>query len=565
MVFGCSKEQAKGSLPKIQSLVSFRQLMTQYDWSARLRLIGPPDGTLDSVCVKLQKCWEAEWQLQCEHEAISAVSCDLHRVLPTALALAWKGLLEKRPDFAECISRKDFRAATELCKQQLQKTPDSRYVLDLRKTVEAFLDAAEELEAQDQEDFEEELLGFDELADKAAVACDRAYEAMFAYLQSDEERLWALGEQAVGIFWDTGQLEPAGPRRDRLKSMAETLTRTLSSRLKLARASGIDNEWLFEGLGELWFFQELGLGSEPWLTEACREELAGFSLEGLKSASCGELCDALMQVWTVERSSVCGLLNTPPLEYGVREVLAEVRRRPLILPPKPGFYHCFYLMTHVVYTLNCFNGHLPNRRSDCPWLYAYLECCLEFWLTVAESTMSALQGEAVDAIAEAVDCLRGLNERGSQTTIRACRWLLSRQQADGFFVSPNSRRPENDYDHLHPSWTAAAALQLKRQAPGSIGGGLLAAACLMTRSTLGAQQAQSLMARRRELQLGRRSARQRPEPRSDSKALELSASCCGFAQQKSSATSRMGTDDRLGSCMLLGRICSTSDHVRGGL
>jgi len=281
-------------------------------------------------------------------------------------------------DFAECISRKDFRAATELCKQQLQKTPDSRYVLDLRKTVEAFLDAAEELEAQDQEDFEEELLGFDELADKAAVACDRAYEAMFAYLQSDEERLWALGEQAVGIFWDTGQLEPAGPRRDRLKSMAETLTRTLRSRLKLARASGIDNEWLFEGLGELWFFQELGLGSEPWLTEACREglrglslkgkvmeELAGFSLEGLKSASCGELCDALMQVWTVERSSVCGLLNTPPLEYGVREVLAEVRRRPLILPPKPGFYHCFYLMTHVVYTLNCFNGHLPNRRSDC--------------------------------------------------------------------------------------------------------------------------------------------------------------------------------------------------------
>ena len=52
-------------LPKIQSLVSFRKLMTQYDWSARLQLLGPP--------------------------------CDLTRVLPTALALAWKGLLEKRP------------------------------------------------------------------------------------------------------------------------------------------------------------------------------------------------------------------------------------------------------------------------------------------------------------------------------------------------------------------------------------------------------------------------------------------------------------------------------------
>ena len=84
-------------LPKIQSLVSFRKLMTQYDWSARLQLLGPPDGTLDSVCVKLQQCWEAEWQLQCEHDTISAVSCDLTRVLPTALALAWKGLLEKRP------------------------------------------------------------------------------------------------------------------------------------------------------------------------------------------------------------------------------------------------------------------------------------------------------------------------------------------------------------------------------------------------------------------------------------------------------------------------------------
>ncbi|CAE7236929.1 unnamed protein product [Symbiodinium sp. KB8] len=381
-------------------------------------------------------------------------------------AVCWvpKVMESFQEDFAECISRKDFRAATELCKQQLQKTPDSRYVW-----------------AQEQEDLEEELLGLEELADEAAVACDRAYEAMFAYLH-DEERLWAVGEQAVGIFWDTGQLEPAGPRRDRLKSMAETLTRTLSSRLKLARAGGIDNEWLFEALGELWFFQELGLAvsGEPWLTEACTEglrnlkgkvmeELAGFSLEGLKSASCGELCDTLMQVWTVERSSVCGLLNTPPLEYGVREVLAEVRRRPLILPPKPGFYHCFYLMTHVVYTLNCFNGHLPNRRSDCPWLYAYLECCLEFWMTVASaetSGMSAWQGEAVDAIAEAVDCLRGLNEICSQTTIRACRWLLSRQQADGFFVSPNSRRSDNEYDQLHPTWTAAAALQLQREAPG---------------------------------------------------------------------------------------------------
>ena len=42
-------------------------------------------------------------------------------------------------DFAECISRKDFRAATELCKQQLQKTPDSRYVWEPGLHVGPFL------------------------------------------------------------------------------------------------------------------------------------------------------------------------------------------------------------------------------------------------------------------------------------------------------------------------------------------------------------------------------------------------------------------------------------------
>ena len=97
LVYGFSKVQAKGFLPKIQSLGSFRKLMTQYDWSARLQLLGPTDGTLDRVYVKLQPCWEAEWQLQCEHDTISAVSCDLTRVLPTTLAFVWTGLLEKRP------------------------------------------------------------------------------------------------------------------------------------------------------------------------------------------------------------------------------------------------------------------------------------------------------------------------------------------------------------------------------------------------------------------------------------------------------------------------------------
>eukprot|EP00442_Polarella_glacialis_P003132 CAMPEP_0115073938 /NCGR_PEP_ID=MMETSP0227-20121206/15070_1 /TAXON_ID=89957 /ORGANISM="Polarella glacialis, Strain CCMP 1383" /LENGTH=520 /DNA_ID=CAMNT_0002460865 /DNA_START=45 /DNA_END=1608 /DNA_ORIENTATION=- len=419
--------------------------------------------------------------------------------------------------FAECIALRDYKAALDVCRSQLQKRPDDRYVLEMRRSVEQFLDAAEQIEAEAEEDAdaeEDEAVPpeLEEIQDQAFESCGRAYEAMFAYLK-DEERLWALGEQAVGIFWDPGQLAAPGPRRDRLQEMSLELTRTLGRKLRSTKRAGKSpsksaaaepslpgSEWLFEGLGQLWFQWELGVERDPWLVEGClsewnnlggrMEELVGCSAGGLPSVPRSEMCDILMQVWTLERSLVCNLFEgqTPPapLEFGIREVLAEIRRRPLTEPPLPGFYDDFYLMTHVVYALNCFNGHLPNRRVDCPWLYSYLERCLGFWLREAKReergnrvpdivTSRSYQAETVDAVAEAVDCLRGLSlgvaseggSAASESVREGCAWLLGRQEVDGFFYSPGVKRPAaSEYDTLHPSWTAVASLQFGRQAPG---------------------------------------------------------------------------------------------------
>merc|ERR1712048_921024 len=73
-------------------------------------------------------------------------------------------------------------------------------------------------------------------------------------------------------------------------------------------------------------------------------------------------------------------------------------------------------------------------------------------------------------MAEAVDCLRGLGESEdaseSDTVREAVVWLLGRQESDGFFHSPGTRRSAlNEYDQIHPTWTAVAALQLDRQVP----------------------------------------------------------------------------------------------------
>jgi len=399
--------------------------------------------------------------------------------------------------FSDLVARRDYQGALRVCRERLKAKPDDRYVLQMRQTVQQYLDNAEELDEEAHD--AEELPTIEELREKADEAAGRGFEAMFAYLQ-DQEKLWELGEQAVGIFWDVGLVAPWGRRRERLMEMSRSLTEALGRKLKATgkRADAMPassvaadlggNEWLFEALGQLWWRSELNMDRLDWLIEGCCEEwegksmqeLVGHSAESLGQADLGALTDILVQAWALERVSVCGLfgdLQVPSLEYGVETVLAEIRSRPLVEPPLAGFYECFYLMTHVVYVLNCFNGHLPNRRTDCPWVYAYLERCLGFWLREVRRDFSKLPdavasttwgSEAVDAIAEAVDCLRGLDDESETEHVReGLAWLLTRQEADGFFFSPRAQRPAaNEYDHIHPTWTAVAALQLDREVPG---------------------------------------------------------------------------------------------------
>jgi hypothetical protein len=248
--------------------------------------------------------------------------------------------------------------------------------------------------------------------------------------------------------------------------------------------------WLFEALGLLWWQAELGQTTDAellesarkeWVSLATMEELVGYSRQSLGDIPNEELCDVMVMVWTLERSLVCGLFEPAdlPMEYGIEEVFAEIRKRPLIEPPLAGFYNKFYLMTHVVYCLNGWNGYLPNSYEDCPWLYNYIERCLRFWLHEAREGLSpdalsslrpSYASETVDGVAESVDCIRGLGEdRVTEVVREGVRWLLTRQKDDGFFVSPgaedhNGRLVQDDeYNTLHPTWVAAAALQLDRE------------------------------------------------------------------------------------------------------
>lgn len=402
--------------------------------------------------------------------------------------------------FGELVARRDYGAAMNLCRSRLKDNPADRFALELRATVQSFLDAKDQLEEEDED--EELPPQLDEMQAEAIEAADRAFDAMFAYFESDDELPWQVGEQAVGIFWDPGQICTSADRRERLRRMSVGL---LARLLKKLRSSGEPKEtpqgdelshsdWLGEALGQLWWHSELELEPDPWLLESCKQELtssggsmeflAGLSKDGLRSASFSELTDILSQTMTVERSFVCGLLDGVSLElgYGVGEVLAEICRRPLVEPPSVGFYECFYTMVQVVYTLNCFNGHLPNQRADCQWVYAYLERCLSFWLRevrregvadLEDSVASRLwSAEAVEAIAEAVNCLMGLAEPTEDSptgeAIRAGVQVLLAQQTEGLFFSPGAPRdPSDAYTYIRPSWTAAAALvALDRQAPG---------------------------------------------------------------------------------------------------
>ena len=53
---------------------------------------------------------------------------------------------------------------------------------------------------------------------------------------------------------------------------------------------------------------------------------------------------AAAPVWH-PRGALCTVAYSQGGPEWLGEVLEEIRKRPLILPPKQGFYHCFYLMT----------------------------------------------------------------------------------------------------------------------------------------------------------------------------------------------------------------------------
>jgi len=430
--------------------------------------------------------------------------CQLNHKAATDAGLSENTFMDS---FADLVARRDYSAANALCRARMKDKPNDRCARELLETVQQFVDAVEEVARDDAED-DELPPHLDELQEPAALAAGRAFEAMHDYLQSDAGRIWKLGEQCVGIFWDAGQIWPACAQRDRLREMSVALTRTLREKLLRSTRPSMQEEpsdealsraeWVSEGLGLLWWQLELGLEADPELQSACRDELratrgcmrslVGFSQDELGRATYSDLCDVVCQTWTLERSFVCGLYSEGEdvpvvLEYGIEQVLAEILRRPLIEAPLKDFYDCFYLMTHVVYVLNCYNGCLPNIRSDCPWLYAYLERSLQFWLREVRRTKHASlpasvaaqmwSAEAVDQIAEAVDCLCGLNEHqspesaASESIREGLAWLLGQQEEDGFFYSPGqARNPADEYNHLHPTWTAAQALQLDRSMPG---------------------------------------------------------------------------------------------------
>lgn len=417
------------------------------------------------------------------------------------VALGAKAFLDA---FSDCIVWQDYGQALSLCARRLAARSDDERARELREAArelrQAGRSASEAWRREAECGGECELSRpstISSLQPRALQAIQNAFEALAARL-ADEEALREVGEQAIGIFMDPWYSAPLGSSlRARLLEISRGLLSTIMADDALIVALEqaplqLPSDFrraLLEALGTLWWQRELGEEPDARLLLAARqkleehagsmEALVGVSVAGLPCASLGLLCDLLIQVWQLERVSVCGILGeySPPLlEYGISEVLAEIRRRPLTEPPLDGFLDHFWLATHVVFVLSSYNGCLPNKRAVCPWIYRYIERCLEFWLRDIKRecwTLSPLatrleaaashRDEAVDAVAEAMDCLLGLCDTETEAMREAASWLLSRQEPDGLFYSPGADRSNNDvYEALHPTWTAVSALQIGR-------------------------------------------------------------------------------------------------------
>ena len=186
--------------------------------------------------------------------------------------------------------------------------------------------------------------------------------------------------------------------------------------------------------------------------------------------------------------------------------------------PRPGprkrsdeFEDSLYLATHTVY---CLCNYTTSCRVDAPWLFAYLRRGLAHLLRLARSRRAGVEGDAedgltfvdLDALSEAVDCLRGLRRDataevdGCETAVQvassrgqlpraprrtgggdpdwdvddatasmvheATAWLLEMQREDGSWPAiwhPAHRRWCSDrwelaYCELHPTWVTVYAL-----------------------------------------------------------------------------------------------------------
>eukprot|EP00928_Gymnodinium_smaydae_P024037 TRINITY_DN19591_c0_g1_i2.p1 TRINITY_DN19591_c0_g1~~TRINITY_DN19591_c0_g1_i2.p1 ORF type:complete len:478 (+),score=59.95 TRINITY_DN19591_c0_g1_i2:2-1435(+) len=394
---------------------------------------------------------------------------------------------------------RNYSVVLKMCEDWLQRNPHDSSVRELQSHVSEFV-AAGNLDAQC---YHAEPPAFSELQVRSSKAAPHAFEALFAALQN-EEVLWSMGEQAVGIFADAWQLASDGALRDRLHGMSCVLVGRLVDRSRSSRwfCGSVDFElpahctfdhWFFEALGLLWWQAELGLGLDSelhgsaraeWYRRASTGDLFSFRVNDLPLATASSLFTSLMEVWMVERCVVCQLFDDACMSvpFGVAEVFAEVKRRPLPEPRSHDHYDIIYLLTHVVFVLNSYGGCLPNCRSDCPWLYDYLWRCLEFWLREGRCMAagdyfslhmdpSRLGEDAVDIVGELVDILRELPSdcecEGREKLLREALDFLLRQQGErGLFVPPGGASSDADtdeYDRLHPTWAAATALQLDRR------------------------------------------------------------------------------------------------------
>jgi hypothetical protein len=206
----------------------------------------------------------------------------------------------------------------------------------------------------------------------------------------------------------------------------------------------------------------------------------------------------------------------------MREVLCGLRRHTFEAPgpvaAESDFGESFYLATHMTYWIS---GYTSNSAADAPWLFDYIAGALEYScgqarvrdqqvarVAAVEMTGSAAAVEAakaqpvpeadgldlegfvyvdLDGVAEACDCLRGLQprtggDRGEENSEQdssrtqalleeATEWIMRQQMPSGEWPQiwhpddPLYRKGMFDtaeadevYNRLHPVWTCTYAL-----------------------------------------------------------------------------------------------------------